>query len=289
MQLNNNIHRIVRRVLNEELGINRIVVKAIDDVIKQILSKSEDEMFMLYPNKNRHYTNKTFNFDYEFANGISVRICTGIVDFKDYNEYAEFKTNYPKEYRILTSGKTSQNVGSPLRIAVYVIRVGGQVIPENYVILQHEIEHAFQRIMKNGSLSKNKKKYKKYTDAMRKSTDPLIRKVGRVNYLSYRHEQDAFANGLYAFLKHSDCDINNIDDIIKTSSFYRILNEMKRAVSFWESKLGDEETEAILRENFDYGVDIVLKRAKKVVNEFVKRLGRIKTLYLQELAKNEIK
>lgn len=282
MQLNNNIHRIVRRVLNEELGINPIVAKATDDVINQILSKSEDEMFMLYPNKNRHYTNKTFNFDYELANGVTVRIGTGIVDFKDYDEYAEFKTNYPKEYRILSSGRTSQNVGSPLRIAVYVIRVGGQVIPENYEILQHEIEHAFQRIMKNGSLSKNKKKYNKYTDAMRKSAEPLIRKVGRVNYLSYHYEQDAFANGLYAFLKHSDCDISNIDDVIKSSLFYRTLNEMRRAVSFWESKLGDEETEAILRENFNYGVDVVLKRAKKAVNEFVKRLGRIKTLYLQQ-------
>lgn len=282
MQLNNNIHRIVRRVLNEELGINPIVAKATDDVINQILSKSEDEMFMLYPNKNRHYTNKTFNFDYELANGVTVRIGTGIVDFKDYDEYAEFKTNYPKEYRILSSGRTSQNVGSPLRIAVYVIRVGGQVIPENYEILQHEIEHAFQRIMKNGSLSKDKKKYNKYTDAMRKSTDPLIRKVGRVNYLSYHYEQDAFANGLYAFLKHSDCDVSNIDDIIKSSLFYKTLNEMRRAVSFWESKLGDEETEAILRENFNYGVDVVLKRAKKAVNEFVKRLGRIKTLYLQQ-------
>lgn len=282
MQLNNNIHRIVRCVLNEELGINPIVAKATDDVINQILSKSEDEMFMLYPNKNRHYTNKTFNFDYELANGVTVRIGTGIVDFKDYDEYAEFKTNYPKEYRILSSGRTSQNVGSPLRIAVYVIRVGGQVIPENYEILQHEIEHAFQRIMKNGSLSKNKKKYNKYTDAMRKSAEPLIRKVGRVNYLSYHYEQDAFANGLYAFLKHSDCDISNIDDVIKSSLFYRTLNEMRRAVSFWESKLGDEETEAILRENFNYGVDVVLKRAKKAVNEFVKRLGRIKTLYLQQ-------
>lgn len=282
MQLNNNIHRIVRHVLNEELGINPIVAKATDDVINQILSKSEDEMFMLYPNKNRHYTNKTFNFDYELANGVTVRIGTGIVDFKDYDEYAEFKTNYPKEYRILASGRTSQNVGSPLRIAVYVIRVGGQVIPENYEILQHEIEHAFQRIMKNGSLSKNKKKYNKYTDAMRKSADPLIRKVGRVNYLSYHYEQDAFANGLYAFLKHSDCDVSNIDDIIKSSLFYKTLNEMRRAVSFWESKLGDEETEAILRENFNYGVDVVLKRAKKAVNEFVKRLGRIKALYLQQ-------
>lgn len=282
MQLNNNIHRIVRRVLNEELGINPIVAKATDDVINQILSKSEDEMFMLYPNKNRHYTNKTFNFDYELANGVTVRIGTGIVDFKDYDEYAEFKTNYPKEYRILSSGRTSQNVGSPLRIAVYVIRVGGQVIPENYEILQHEIEHAFQRIMKNGSLSKNKKKYNKYTDAMRKSAEPLIRKVGRVNYLSYHYEQDAFANGLYAFLKHSDCDVSNIDDIIKSSLFYKTLNEMRRAVSFWESKLGDEETEAILRENFNYGVDVVLKRAKKAVNEFVKRLGRIKALYLQQ-------
>lgn len=286
MQLNNNIHRIVRRVLNEELGINSIVTKATDDVINRILSKSEDEMFTMYPNEKRHYTNKTFNFDYELANGVSVRIGTGIVDFKDYDEYTEFKTNYPKEYRILTSGKTSQTIG-PLRIGVTVIRVGGQVIPENYEILQHEIEHAFQRIMKNGSLSKNKKKYKKYTDAMRKSTDPLIRKVGRVNYLSYRHEQDAFANGLYAFLKHSDCDISNIDDVIKSSLFYRTLNEMRRAVSFWESKLGDEETEAILRENFNYGVDIALKRAKKVVNEFVKRLGRIKTLYLQELTKKK--
>lgn len=282
MRLNNNIHRIVRSVLNEELGINPIVAKATDDVINQILSKSEDEMFMLYPNKNRHYTNKTFNFDYELANGVTVRIGTGIVDFKDYDEYAEFKTNYPKEYRILSSGRTSQNVGSPLRIAVYVIRVGGQVIPENYEILQHEIEHAFQRIMKNGSLSKNKKKYNKYTDAMRKSAEPLIRKVGRVNYLSYHYEQDAFANGLYAFLKHSDCDISNIDDIIKSSLFYKTLNEMRRAVSFWESKLGDEETEAILRENFNYGVDVVLKRAKKAVNEFVKRLGRIKALYLQQ-------
>ena len=286
MQLNNNIHRIVRRVLNEELGINSIVTKATDDVINRILSKSEDEMFTMYPNEKRHYTNKTFNFDYELANGVSVRIGTGIVDFKDYDEYTEFKNNYPKEYRILTSGKTSQTIG-PLRIGVTVIRVGGQVIPENYEILQHEIEHAFQRIMKNGSLSKNKKKYKKYTDAMRKSTGPLIRKVGRVNYLSYRHEQDAFANGLYAFLKHSDCDISNIDDVIKSSLFYRTLNEMRRAVSFWESKLGDEETEAILRENFNYGVDIALKRAKKVVNEFVKRLGRIKTLYLQELTKKK--
>lgn len=286
MQLNNNIHRIVRRVLNEELGINSIVTKATDDVINRILSKSEDEMFTMYPNEKRHYTNKTFNFDYELANGVSVRIGTGIVDFKDYDEYTEFKNNYPKEYRILTSGKTSQTIG-PLRIGVTVIRVGGQVIPENYDILQHEIEHAFQRIMKNGSLSKNKKKYKKYTEAMRKSTDPLIRKVGRVNYLSYRHEQDAFANGLYAFLKHSDCDISNIDDVIKSSLFYRTLNEMRRAVSFWESKLGDEETEAILRENFNYGVDIALKRAKKVVNEFVKRLGRIKTLYLQELTKKK--
>ena len=286
MQLNNNIHRIVRRVLNEELGINSIVTKATDDVINRILSKSEDEMFTMYPNEKRHYTNKTFNFDYELANGVSVRIGTGIVDFKDYDEYTEFKTNYPKEYRILASGRTSQTLG-PLRIGVTVIRVGGQVIPENYEILQHEIEHAFQRIMKNGSLSKNKKKYKKYTDAMRKSTDPLIRKVGRVNYLSYRHEQDAFANGLYAFLKHSDCDISNIDDVIKSSLFYRTLNEMRRAVSFWESKLGDEETEAILRENFNYGVDIALKRAKKVVNEFVKRLGRIKTLYLQELTKKK--
>ena len=286
MQLNNNIHRIVRRVLNEELGINSIVTKATDDVINRILSKSEDEMFTMYPNEKRHYTNKTFNFDYELANGVSVRIGTGIVDFKDYDEYTEFKNNYPTEYRILTSGKTSQTIG-PLRIGVTVIRVGGQVIPENYEILQHEIEHAFQRIMKNGSLSKNKKKYKKYTDAMRKSTDPLIRKVGRVNYLSYRHEQDAFANGLYAFLKHSDCDISNIDDVIKSSLFYRTLNEMRRAVSFWESKLGDEETEAILRENFNYGVDIALKRAKKVVNEFVKRLGRIKTLYLQELTKKK--
>lgn len=286
MQLNNNIHRIVRRVLNEELGINSIVTKATDDVINRILSKSEDEMFTMYPNEKRHYTNKTFNFDYELANGVSVRIGTGIVDFKDYDEYTEFKNNYPKEYRILTLGKTSQTIG-PLRIGVTVIRVGGQVIPENYEILQHEIEHAFQRIMKNGSLSKNKKKYKKYTEAMRKSTDPLIRKVGRVNYLSYRHEQDAFANGLYAFLKHSDCDISNIDDVIKSSLFYRTLNEMRRAVSFWESKLGDEETEAILRENFNYGVDIALKRAKKVVNEFVKRLGRIKTLYLQELTKKK--
>ena len=288
MRLNNNIHRIVRRVLNEELGINPIVAKATDDVINQIVSKSEDEMFIKYPNEKRHYTNKAFSFDYELANGVTVRIGTGIVDFKDYDEYTEFKTNYPKEYRILTSGKTSRNLG-PLRIGVTVIRVGGQVIPENYEILQHEIEHAFQRIMKNGSLSKNKKKYNKYTDAMRKSADPLIRKVGRVNYLSYHYEQDAFANGLYAFLKHSNCDISNIDDIIKSSFFYKTLNEMRRAVSFWESKLGDEETEAILRENFDYGVDIVLKRAKKVVNEFVKRLGRIKTLYLQELAKNEIK
>ena len=188
MQLNNNIHRIVRRVLNEELGINPIVAKATDDVINQILSKSEDEMFIKYPNEKRHYTNKAFNFDYELANGVTVRIGTGIVDFKDYDEYTEFKTNYPKEYRILASGRTSQILG-PLRIGVTVIRVGGQVIPENYEILQHEIEHAFQRIMKNGSLSKNKKKYNKYTDAMRKSADPLIRKVGRVNYLSYHYEQ----------------------------------------------------------------------------------------------------
>ena len=74
MQLNNNIHRIVRRVLNEELGINPIVAKATDDVINQIVSKSEDEMFIKYHNEMRRYTNKAFSFDYELANVVSVRI-----------------------------------------------------------------------------------------------------------------------------------------------------------------------------------------------------------------------
>ena len=281
MQVNKNIYRIVRRVLNEELGVSSVVTNATFDIMNQIANKSDDELRYYPPTINRHYPLKATNIDYEIANGVTIRLNVSIVDFDSDEELLRFKKLYPKEGSDILKAKTSKLTNeSKIPINITIVRVGGRITEGNYETLQHELEHAFQKSMKKGELSDDR--YNKNIDVLSKSTNSLLRKVSRVNYLSYKHEQDAFANGLYALLKHSKCDLNEIDDVIKESTFYNTLSEMKRAVSFWEDQLGNEETEAILRKYFNYGVDIVLKRAKKVVNEFVKRMGRIKTLYLQE-------
>lgn len=281
MQVNKNIHRIVRRVLNEELGVSSVVTNATLDIMNQIANKSDNELRSYPPTVNRHYPLKATNIDYEIANGVTIRLNVSIVDFDNNEELLRFKKLYPKEGSHISKAKTSKLTNdSKIPINITIVRVGGRITEGNYETLQHEVEHAFQKAMKKGELSDDK--YNKNIDILSKSTNSLLRKVSRVNYLSYQHEQDAFANGLYALLNHSKCNVNEIDEVIKASAFYKTLSEMKRAVSFWQSQVGNEETEAILHNNFNYGVDVVLRRANKVVNEFIKRMGRIKSLYLQQ-------
>lgn len=282
MQVDKNIHRIVHCVLNEELGVSTVVTNATLDIMNQIANQSDDELRSYPPTVNRHYPLKATNIDYEIANGVTIRLNVSIVDFDSNEELLRFKKLYPKEGSHISKAKTSKLTNdSKIPINITIVRVGGQITEGNYETLQHEVEHAFQKAMKKGELSDDR--YDKNINVLSNSTNSLLRKVSRVNYLSYRHEQDAFANGLYALLYHSKCDANEIDGVIKTSIFYKTLSEMKRAVSFWQSQVGNEETEAILYNNFNYGVDVVLKRANKVVNEFIKRIGRIKALYLRKM------
>lgn len=276
------LDKVIQSSLNEALGINPLVVKATDDIMDKVLSAPEDQMLIIPPRETLHCTLKSIAFDYVYVNEVSINVVASIVDFQEEKELFDFFKKYPMEYQRLMTAKTFKSpITGMLGIKFFAIRIGGKVIFEIYERLQHELEHVFQRIMKNGDLSSQR--YKRDTDIMRKSKDVLLRKVGRINYLSYRHEQDAMANGLYSILTHIKCDVDRLDEVIQKTAFYRTLNEIKRAVVFWEGQLGNEATEQVLLQNFSYGVDVVLRRAKKAANEFVKRLGRVKTYYLQQL------
>ena len=285
MQLYEKIRKIVRKVLNEELGINQDVANAVDDIIDMLANINDSDLMELSVTDFRHYPYKLGSIDYQFVNGRIVHVAASFYDFPDIQSMEDFKRDYPKEYRKVANAVTRQTPFSQkISISLSIIRVNGEIIPQSYSNMQHELTHAFQRIMTGkSSLVKNYSKYRRNIEILKNTTDEYLKKAACINYWSYPHEMDAFVNGLDAEIRvHLRNGDGDLDDIINNTRFYYTLDKIKKIVNDF-SKLEDYEkdcVESALQKQFHCGVDAIIRRGEKTAREYTRGMGRVKMRYI---------
>lgn len=289
---NKTIHRIVRRVVNEALGVNSYVENAVDGIIKKIYeleSKGvleEKTVTVEFP-----VLIKRGKLDYNLIKDKTIIVDFRTYDFQSDEDLEYFKENYPEIFRKKMNRGLAypSNGNEPPMIKIPLVRANGKIQNDSYDILQHELDHALKDSLTNKKMNKrNNYKYKMATYMMADddSNENKYAKVAAwIVYYSFPHEQDAFANGLYSELKHSNPTKENLDELIYNSRYYRVITWLRKVLPYFKT-IKSEEIELvnrILSISFMCDIDKIIKIGEKTLSEYIHNLGRIKTLILQRL------
>lgn len=261
MQVDKKIHRIIRRVLNEELGINQEVYDASNQVFELIqndLKKHNIQGVELSGVNGKVYSNivKSFMHNQE------IKVLYRFYYFDTENDYLVYKKQNPS----ITQAETNvtDNADEFLIKVNYVVCDG---VLNNMLFdhMQHEINHAFQQIIsgKKYTYGQIRKKIEKLPkDAF---SDKEIRCASFILYMSRNFEQDAFVNGLYASLmRDKSYDINN-------SGAVHNLRQLKGAIRMLSSCQDDDKF--IL--NFGITKNRIVKYGEKAATRLIRLINRV--------------
>lgn len=284
MLLEERIKQIVIQVLNEELSINQTVVNTsleiIDDIVNHV-SNGEYKLYNITPrNKIPH---KILIFNHRFLNDKIIRIHSNVYEFETFDDLISLKNDNLAFYKKIMSSRSNTQTEDYKIFNLYlnIIYVNNEIIPHVFEVAQHEVEHIFQMSMKKGQLIRKYTRYKKANDNV-KSEDKLISMIGYLEYAKNNFEIDAVANGIYAFLKHTNCSLEEIDNVIRKSTGYRVCNNIRniRKTLFYlkDSKSANDKVIS----NFNFTIDVAIKHCEHTLHNLLQKIGKIKTLYLKE-------
>lgn len=287
------IHKIVRRVVNEALGVNSYVENAVDGIINRIYElESNGQLEEKTVTVEFPVLIKRGYFDYNLIKDKTIMVEFRTYDFQSNEDLEYFKENYPEIFnekmnRGLAYSSNTEN-GLPM-IKISLVRAGGKIQKNSYDILQHELDHALKDSLTNKKWNKrNNYKYKMATYMMHDDDgdeNKYAKAAAWIVYYSFPHERDAFANGLYSELKHSNPTKENLDELIYNSRYYRIITWLRRVLPYFNT-IKSEEIELvnrILSISFMCDINKIIKIGEKTLSEYIRNLGRIKTLILQRL------
>lgn len=284
MLLEERIKQIVRHILNEELSINQTVVNTSLGIINDIINHVSNGEYKLYnitsQNKIPH---KILIFNHRFLNDKIIRIHSNVYEFETYDDLLSLKSDNLAFYKKIMSSRSNAQTEDCKIFNLYlnIIYVGNEIIPHIFEIAQHEVEHIFQMAMKKGKLTRKYTRYKKANDKA-KSEDKLISMIGYLEYIKSNFEIDAVANGIYAFLKHTKFSIEEIDDVIRKSTGYKVYNNIyniRQMLSYLRvSKSANDKVIS----NFNFTIDVAIKHCDHTLHNLLQKIGKIKTLYLKE-------
>lgn len=289
------IHRIVRRVVNEALGVNSYVEKAVDGIINRIYElESNGQLEEKYFNRDIKIVAKRGKFNYNLIKDKMIIVEFRTYDFQRDEDLEYFKENYPVIFNEkMDSGLTYSSKENDLPIIkISIVRAGGKIQKNSYDILQHELDHALKDSLTNKNM--NKRNYYKYKMAtyMISDNDSNENKYAKVAawivYYSFPHEQDVFANGFYSELIHSNPTKENLDKLIYNSRYYSVITWLRRVLPYFKT-IKSEEIELvnrILSISFMCDIDKIIKIGENTLAKYIHNLGRIKTLILQRLQQN---
>lgn len=261
MQLNNNIDRIIRRVLNEELGINQEVYDASNQVFELIqddLKKHNIQSIELNGVNGKVYSNRIECY----IHSKKVNVLYRFYYFDTNNDYLAYRKQNPS----ITQAKTNvTDNADEFLIKVNYVVCDGILNNMLYDQMQHELNHAFQQIIsgKKYTYGKVRQHIQKIPKAL--LNDKEIRCANFILYMSRNFEQDGFANGLYASLmRNNEYDINN-------SGAVHNLKQLQGAIRMLSSCQDD----AKFKSNFGISKNRIIKYGEKSAIRLTKLINRV--------------
>lgn len=270
--------------LNENLSINYEVENETYEIYKKFLEQNNKTLYN--ERVDACCSKKVVKFVYNVFGKLQMPFI-----FNCYNIFrnGEDPNYYRKKYFLGHGSTTSKGI----TINVEIIS-GTKINTDIRGILQHELEHVFQKIKteKNilyaNKISKdlNKKIYLRAIKVL-SPTFPSEYSIEetRIAQLIYSHtdfEEDAFVNALYSNLTDKNQEKSE-DEIIKTSAAFRYYKSGKTLLAKIEQQ--PEKYEKIISQ-YGFTLQNFLKLYKYYNKRFIMKIGKVLTRYNQYFIEN---
>lgn len=265
----NKIRAIVKRILNEEYGINDEVYKKSNEILERIKNDIENKI------NNGEFRN-VFDEDTKIIRGAFSLKMNGYTVLITYNSY-QFKDNdsymfYRKKYaRSIMNAHFFYDDGNPSLFVVYN-KIGNKYDDSIYDRVQHELEHCFQSTMKHGDLLDSPLRNRVDKGLKMKNKDINVYMASWILYCSRRYEQDACANGLYSWLMNGG---NDKEKIIENSAIVRNRRICIKYIDLLSKLVGNKKEEENIFNTLGITLDKVLKKGCNTVVEMKNKANRI--------------
>lgn len=193
-------------IINEELGINNEVVEESNKFINLITNSIKNTPTSY---KQGGVFKKEGQEKILLFNKVNVTILWTYYNFKDYEIYNTYNS-------MINALNGISNLNN-FRITIFAI--SGNIISNtlNDTVF-HELEHLFQQIKSNALLSDDD--FYKLVARNLNNKNEAINIASKILYISFKKEQEAFANGFYGFLTKNKPNPYEMDDILKYTDIY---------------------------------------------------------------------
>lgn len=217
------------------------------------------------------------NFSYDFILlSTKVKTICNFTFYRDKKEFEETKIDSPSVNDCTSIFKNKKLAFITLNFIFYI----GNTDIRNYIFnIQHELNHVYQQIMKNGSYTNNTILNREYAFAATNinDKDEINRNIANIIYLSQPYEQDSFVNELYYEIGN-DLEKNIDINTYKNSKTYERLKQLNSCVSFFKenkSKIIDKITliNDKLKTNLKYSQ--LLKNGEKGIKRFKEKIAHV--------------
>lgn len=182
-----------KQLVNEELGISNEVFNISKEIFNNICSDIK--------------TRESVKLDLCYIKNGVVKSSLKDVEFKVNYVYRNFLDKKIIEHidkDSLSNGGTVFLNKKFIICNINLYGISGSINEEDAMdTIQHEIEHIYQQIMSNKRIPEDDFRYAKMRTDL-ESNDNIRNTIGRLVYLCYKSEQDAFINGTYAWCMTND-------------------------------------------------------------------------------------
>ena len=275
------IRNIIKRAINEELGINQEVYNAANKVLSLIRSDAENKL------KNEDYS-KTFDGNAYVIRGEFPFTITGEEIMVIYNSYVfqnqETYSYYIRKYpRRLMNATASYSKDDCQIFVVYNYTKENGYDESIYDRVQHELEHLFQEIHKNGAFPSSDLKERVNKGLGMRMKEPNIFKASFILYCSRNYEQDACANGLYSWLQNGTTNKNNI---VKSSGLVKNRRICLKYINDLEALINDKVESNKISDFLGISLGRIIKKGDKACEEMKNKANRTIFKYIEETGEN---
>lgn len=285
MLLNERIENIVREVLNEELGINKDVYNAANEILNLIHKNIEEKEY--HNEYERALDDTAFvikgEFEYSFQD-VSINIHYYSYIFRDLYSYKNAIKRYGQK---VYNAYALYNGKDDTILSVSYNRTFESGYDESIRDrIQHELTHIFQSAKINGQLTSSNLGKKVHNALNKRGKDPLIydKDIRRCAYLLYyckHYEQDAFANGLYNWLMNSN---QSSEQVLEQSAIYRNIEKIKRHIAYLQGiyNSNDEKTKKKIEGYYGLRVGEIINKGFHAIERTKKLINRILYKYAND-------
>ena len=274
--LTDSIIRDVDHSLCESLGISREVEKESQRIKDIILAKWKNVEPYTPENGIGVYKfgfhDTLFSEDYYFS-----------ISLVNYRFYEIWKERHKKYMPKVRAGIDKDKHIMVINIDAIDMDITTQTFESS---IQHEIQHYFETEMSSYTWATND--VYKLAKELLNDQNEYVYLIGVILYMSFKQEQEGYANGLYAFLKNCGQKVTrkNIDELSEAEESFSMLRLLKMSKNYLLGipAKSQEMIDAIDTVNLSYGTKYTAENlydmANKIYKDFIRRLNRVKSLIL---------